>query len=276
MGGCVFVEKECKKEGKNKGLGLDKSVFLCILIDKFVGVALGPTLTKFHCKTSSLTPRETAEKERIMQRLIIAAILVASTLLGGCAGMQNMLGGGDSTWPVGRVVEVSTAPCPFQPGYLYQGPGRGWRQETCTGSTVVRAVYGSEQACRAKLETYGIVAGAAGAYVLTAGQKDRLAKAALGGAAGGLAGHYLLGEVLCKKDQVELILAGGGGRTTIKYYGGQPAVKDGVTCALRHNDRLVADFFDKEKNPEGIEIPSQGASEQCRAAIERVRKQAGI
>jgi hypothetical protein len=124
------------------------------------------------------------------------------------------------------------------------------------------------------MEVAGIGVGV-GVGALSTTQKNRLAGMLIGGAVG-YGGGYLIGNTFCSKNTVEGILAGGGTRPSVKYYDGAPTVKGGVTCALRHNDRLVADFFDKKKNPEGIEIPSQGAGEQCRAAIERVRKQAGI
>jgi hypothetical protein len=59
-------------------------------------------------------------------------------------------------------------------------------------------------------------------------------------------------------------------------YGREATRRDGHTCAHFLNGEVVVDYFDKSRNPEGIEIPSMGAGAQCRELKEKFKQANGL
>ncbi len=52
-------------------------------------------------------------------------------------------------------------------------------------------------------------------------------------------------------------------RNVLPNYGTEATVRDGHTCAHNVNGVVVVDYFDRNRNPEGIELPSQGSGARC-------------
>lgn len=59
-------------------------------------------------------------------------------------------------------------------------------------------------------------------------------------------------------------------------YGKTATVRDGHTCAYLLNGEVVVDYFDKTRNPEGIELPSLGAGPRCQEMKKKFKTSNGL